>query len=600
MTIISSLLPYLQFRRPSLRRQSAFTPLYHAINDFIKRIYKYHIDQYITVLETNAVTYSQYTKNKFSFDVEDEIGKIRPTVKIIMDALLESNWQHLVSGKTPSSLLQNAELQKTLNNTILGLTLKSWLEQPLQELYEHLVNDCRNLLPHIIPPPFVKDIKRLIKRLPEYLTQSDTLEGFLELVYKYIHYLPFKDSLRQYIHKQIYLQKDIEPDLYYSRLRSLFVLPSSLLQCIREELRCQQVLDDLEFKLHLHKQKKYKDTASKSQTYKFDYNAYKQAKFELEKAEDRTAKLVKWYECWDKVAKRRGAYEKTMIGTKRKVHNVHKQIRKLIGKKEYNAEQLEAITKLNEARQYKLSKDPIYSLNYEARKKIDDVSIMMFSPLQIIFAILSPLHVFHKEWTNELEFVALTHHLQMLNLFPAALAHIPNDSKDFRYVRHIRGIPFTDIDVVKNQQQCMKETNDYREVWCKLAIGLKDQMYPQEILLEEKNCYDPKMLYIAQKHAERAYKQVEADAAEHLKTHHSHKKHRKKHHTSKHHTSSSSCIKSVPKTSTSSRQSTSSHKHSSSSHKHSSSSHKHRSSSHKHRSSSHKHRSSSPRQKSSV
>jgi len=561
MTVISGLLPYLQFRRPSLRRHSAFIPLYHAIDDFIKRVYKYQIDQYITVLETNATTYSHLTKNKFSFDVEEEIGKIRPAVKVIVHALMESNWQHIVSGKTPSRFLQNAELQQTLNNTILGLTLKSWLEKPLQELYEHLVHDSRNLLPHIIPPPFVKDIKRLIAQLPDFLTKSDTLEGFLELVYKYIYYLPFKDTLRQYIHKQIYLQKDIEPDLYYSRLRSLFVLPSSLLQCIREELRCQQILDDLETQKHLRKTK----NTSKTHSNHFDHHAYKQAKVALDKAEARTAKLVNWYECWDKVAKRRGAYEKTMIGVKRKVHEVHRQIRKLIGKKEYNAEQVEAIMKLNEANQNKLSKDPTYSLNYEARQKIDDVSILKFSPLQILFAILSPFHVYHKEWTHELEFVSLTHHLQMLNLFPAAAEHIPNDTKDYRYVRHIRSIPFTDIDVVKNQQQCMKNTNDYREEWCKLAIGLKDPMYPQEILLEEKNCYNPKMLSTARKHAARAYKHVEAEAAEHLKKHHSQKKHHKKHQTSKRHTSEGAHITSVRKSSKRSRQSTSSHRHKSSS-----------------------------------
>jgi len=362
-----------------------------------------------------------------------------------------------------------------------------------------------------------------------------------------------------------------------------------LLQCIREELRCQQMLDDLETQKHLHKKH-----TSKVQKQTFDHHAYKQATIELEKAEERTARLVSWYECWDRVAKRRGAYEKTMIGTKRKVHEAHRQVRKLLGKTEYNEEQRAALIKLNEANQYKLSKNPIYSLNYDARKKIDDVSVFTFSPLQIIFAILSPFHVYHKEWTSELEFVTLTHHLQMLNFFPAAAAHIPNHPKDFSYVRHIRSVPFTDTDAVKNQQQCMKDTNDYREEWCKLAIGLKDPLYPQEKLLKEKQCYDPKMLATARKHAARAYKHIEAEAAEHLKKHHSHK-----HHSSKQRTSTSSRVTSSRKSSVSSRKKSSSHRHKSSSHRHKSSSHRHKSSSHRHKSSSHRHKSSSHRHKSS-
>ena len=83
-------------------------------------------------------------------------------------------------------------------------------------------------------------------KLPEFLAACETLDECLTKVYNYVSYLPFKDDLHNYIHDQIYSQKDVEPDLYYTQVRQFVILPPSLVGCIREELRCQALLDAAE------------------------------------------------------------------------------------------------------------------------------------------------------------------------------------------------------------------------------------------------------------------------------------------------------------------------------------------------------------------
>ena len=518
--VLDHLLPKLQFRRPALRRQSALVPFHRILDDYIRRVYVYQVEGYLTLVEQFAVQVAPYTKDKFPFDVQEELFKLRPVATTIFDALYDFTWEHIVSGHLPSDLLRDHRIQALMRDTIMGLPIKAWLEWTIEQLFTHLVQSSRNLLPKRIPngKGFTKDIHRLLCKLPEFLAACETLDECLTKVYNYVSYLPFKDVLHNYIHDQIYSQKDVEPDLYYTQVRQFVILPPSLVGCIREELRCQALLDAAEARRRTAKHRRSASrarstrTARASQRHTADRASVRRARAALDEAEARTAKLVPWYEACEEVAKKRIAYQRTLIGAKDIVHKSGRRLRKLIGQEQYTAPQRTARRHLKEAIGRQARRDPSRALPYNDRRQAKQVSLFRFSLLEIIFAVVSPFHAYHRDWNGRPEFVALTHHLHMLNLLPPLAVHIPVSPTDFRYVRHVRGVPFTDADTKTNQQTCMREASNYREAVCNLAIGMNNPLYPRELLLKAKHCYDPAMLARAKKNAARSYRRVEREA----------------------------------------------------------------------------------------
>lgn len=524
--VLHNLLPNLQFRRPALRRHSAIVPFHRILDDYIRRIYIHQLEGYLTLIEHIAAKAGPQAKGKFPFDLHEELFKIRPMVLKVFDTVYDYTWEHIVSGHKPRNFIHDERVQAMMRETIMGLPVKAWLEWTIQQLFTHIIHSTENLLPKHIPNAngFTKDIHRLLCKLPEFLAASDTLDECLKKVYDYLSYLPIKEFLHDYIHKSIYSIKDVEPDLYYTQMRQFVILPPSLVSCIREELRCQSILDNAIVRRRKAKQQRTKSRTAKGGTRMSSHSkkshplvgvreAVRKARMALNEAEDRTAKLVDWYEASDEVAKKRIAFQRTLVGTHGIVNKTSRRLKRFLGQDTDSMQQKTARRRLKEALGRQARRDPSRALPYNDRRLAKQVSLFQFSLLEIVFALISPFHVYHREWNGRPEFVALTHHLHMLNLLPPLAIHIPVSPTDFRYVRHIRGIPFTDIDTKTNQQMCMREGNAYREAVCDLAMSMNNPLYPRELILKSKHCYDRAMLARVKKNAAKSYRRVEREAA---------------------------------------------------------------------------------------
>lgn len=519
---MSTVVSDVQFRRPALRRQSVLVPLYKTLDDYLHRLCRYQINEYIVLLETLGAQIAPYTTNMFAFDIQEEIGKVRTVANTVFEVLYDYTWDHIVSGKASDDILRNQRIQSLLLNTVMGLPIQSWLEWTLQQVYSHIIQESKNIIPYALLKYSVEGtLKSLLRQCPTFLLQAETLSDFMQELLKK---LPGNTMLYNELHKIVYGIKTIDPDVVYTQVRQLIILPPTLIACIREELVCQEAFDTLEYKLRKTKQDSRKSESRKSRrsqrrgssrTQSNPRHALRAARQAMYEAEQRTAKLVKWYDVGEEVAKKRLAYQKTLVGKQSVLHNTKRRIRNFLHIPVNTDAQQNARHQLKKALDVQARYDPSLSLQHTQKRNAQPVSLLNCSLLEIIFAILSPFHIYHKKWTGKPEFVALTHHLHMLNLLPALGKYIPKHSTDFRYVQHVRGVPFTDMDTKKNQQECMRDTEQNHELWCNIALGMdkKNPTLPRDVLLKEKHCYDPTMIARAKKKAAKFYRRIEREEA---------------------------------------------------------------------------------------
>ena len=311
---MSTVLSDVQFRRPALQRQSVLVPLYKTLDDYLHRLFRYQINEYIVMLETFGAEVGPYTTNMFAFDIQDEIGKVRSAADTIFEVLYDYTWDHIVSGKASDDFLRNQRIQSIMRNTVMGLPVQAWLEWTLQQVYSHIIQESENLIPYTLLKYAVEDtLKSLLRQCPMFLLQAETLSDFMQELLKK---LPVNTMLYNELHKIVYGIKTIDPDLVYTQVRQLIILPPTLIACIREELVCQEALDTLEYKLRKKKQdcrmsrrsvthKSSTQRRGSSRTQSNSRHALRAARQAMYEAEQRTAKLVKWYSVGEEVAKKR-------------------------------------------------------------------------------------------------------------------------------------------------------------------------------------------------------------------------------------------------------------------------------------------------------
>ena len=527
-TVLNNILPHLQFRRPALQRQSVLLPFHRIIHECIRRGIAIEVEPGLAQLELVAAQIGPHTKGLFPFNVESELMKVRPFVNIFVEVLHDQVWDHFMSGYSSKDFLRDPRIQSILDDSLMGLPLHDWLQWSMNDLFEHFVKVSQNILPAIIPQHFTKQLKTIAKRLPGFLKTSETLDTFLKNVYSHYKHLPIKHTLHSYIHDKLYSIPGIEPEVMYAQVRQLLILPPNLVACIREELICQEKFDRLNYALHqqnsirrqrskrfrvdLRKVSKHKRASRSSPSIKAQTRALEEAKKRLYAAEKQTAKLVHWYELGDQVAQQQHIYQKTFSGHHGIYGKTKRMVRQLVGEKAYTEEQREAYTNLKRVIAKQTETDPSMSLHHVDKNSTNPVTLLDYSLLQLIFAMLSPFHIYHDEWTGKPGFVAIIHHLNMLNVLPILARHIPESHHDHRYERHVRGIPLAKLDTKANREKYKRFANLKRELWCNIGIGLDDPVYPQDMILEEKQCYDPNVLYRTKKRTVKAYKKVEAQS----------------------------------------------------------------------------------------
>ena len=518
-SVLQNLLPNLQFRRPALRRQSALVPLHRALDDYIRRMFEQVVDGYIVLIETFGAQVGPYTTNMFIFDVPEELAKVRPAAKTVLEVLYDYTWGHIISGNASDDFLRDRRIQAILRETIMGLPIKAWLEWTLLELYSHIVKESKNLIPNALLKYAVEGtLKSLLRQCPTFLLQAETLSDFMQELLKK---MPGNTVLYNELHKMVYGVTVVDPEVFYTHIRQLLIMPPALMACIKEELACQEALDTLEYSIRQEKQTRRatKRTTTRqsslrrrgSSTRLDQRRALCEARQAVSDAEDRTAKLVKWYEVSEEVAKKCLAYQKTLMGEQDVLQKTNRVMRKWLRAPVYTDAQRNARRRLKEALGVQARCDPSRTLRHTKTRTIKPVSLFEQSLLKILLAALSPFHIYHTKWTGEPEFVALTHHLHMLNFLPTLAVYIPKNPTDYRYVRHVRGVPFTDSNTKKNQQLCMRNAKLNHEAWCSVAIGMNNPMYPRDILLKEKHCDSPAMLARAKKSAAKSYRRIERE-----------------------------------------------------------------------------------------
>ena len=108
------------------------------------------------------------------------------------------------------------------------------------------------------------------------------------------------------------------------------------------------------------------------------------------------------------------------------------------------------------------------------------ISVFKFSVLQHLAAIIAPLHISHEKWHNYIPFIALTYHLQTLDLL-VPLSHIPHVRDDGYECRRVKKFP--GLGHLDRQQECVKRGNTFRELMCIVFYKLvRLAKYPHSIV----------------------------------------------------------------------------------------------------------------------
>ena len=127
------------------------------------------------------------------------------------------------------------------------------------------------------------------------------------------------------------------------------------------------------------------------------------------------------------------------------------------------------------------------------------LTVLQFTPLQLLCAYLTPLHLHCEGWSDQLTLVAMMYHMQTLDLLPS-LTSIGSGSlaTNESFCTHVKDLPIastlssaTKSLLTNRQSKCTTRSTQLHDDYCSTVSSLRKEMYPVTTLLETKGCAKP-------------------------------------------------------------------------------------------------------------
>jgi hypothetical protein len=430
-------------------------------------------------------------KKYFQTPLDAELNTVLSAVDQLFHIVGDYLYDIAIAGKPDVQwILADERLIDVLNKPLFGKSIDYWLRTPLLQLAEHIVDQTVFVHGHTkVANNFIHHRIKLVLKSFSSSNSADELVKLLQEADLKTALFPVRQLLTRFT-RDLWLERD----LYYEAIRSVIVIPHELVLCVHNELHAQRTFDR-ERRL-FHKQEmqrifgKYRttsmaggyDTLSTDATTmatdalpKEDTNvnpigqtAYEKAKIDLEKAESKTAELVEWYDTSAKLAQHQKHKKHTDYATSfgRGFFKKRKQTTEQIG-----AHQAETERRAILDNKFHGSSD---------NRTHPPLTILDFTVLQLGCAVMSPLHIYHNEWSGTERFVALQHHLHMLDVL------MPCVHNDNSYCRHLKSIPV--FNLTDGQNKCTRRNKGLRERTCRNSYTLNPNILPRNTIIQLYNC----------------------------------------------------------------------------------------------------------------
>lgn len=118
------------------------------------------------------------------------------------------------------------------------------------------------------------------------------------------------------------------------------------------------------------------------------------------------------------------------------------------------------------------------------------LSMLQFSPMQLLCAYLTPVHLHYEGWSDQLTIVAMMYHLQTLDVLPS-LVHLGSNS----YCSHVKNIPIpktlsssVQSFLTNRHEKCVSQSKQLLDDYCTTVESLREEAYPVQTLLKTKKC----------------------------------------------------------------------------------------------------------------
>ena len=520
---------HLTMRRPQLRRLSVFAPLHKPFREFVDQHYHTVRAMLHGLLHEHAPLLQEVGSKYFKMALVTEVRTLLDVLDACYDAMTDAVYDALLSGD-PQQTAAMRHVHQLLQQSFMGRSVHHWLHVPLLTLVDHCIDQ-------LVPAPDVLGmnprIRRYIKAAVRLVPACGTVDELLQRIGDTDWLLSSVAQPTDRIRKKL-ANAWHKRDVYYEALRSVLVIPHELVTCVRVEVAAQQRVDTCADAIHLLRARQARATrnsstrkanggkrhnssirrsrkASSKASRKATTLAYqpptplqaherqklhqlqldhKRALHDLHRAEDTSATLVKWYRASARVARARteqsaaNTYQPSML--KRLWHKLRKTTPKP------TAAQIQAADKVNAAKKKHAERTPQHAAftstarDTQHAKTTPPSMLLDFSPVHIVCAALSPLHVYHREFSGTLPFAALTYHLQTLDAL-VPVAYVPKTPDDDRYCRHVKDVPA--FGLTDRQQACMRRSRSVRNKYCSVVYTLDDEeVFPRKTLMRIRGC----------------------------------------------------------------------------------------------------------------
>ena len=491
MTVLDDFIRNIVIRRPALQRWSVASGMLPALHDFMQMHhtkYKQWCNSELPKIREHLRAINKHFRTPLEKELDAVLGVIDKMFLVVGDYLYDI----VVSGKPAVQwVLSDERVIQVLNTPLFGKAIDYWMRVPFMHLVEHIVDQTVLIQTHKkISNSFIHHRIKLVLKSFASSSSADELVKLLQEADVKTALFPVQKILNR-VASDSWLKRDI----YYEALRSLIVIPHELVLCVHNELQAQKNFDREQRLYHTRRMQQMvggvvstappAETPTTSPTptdppapvaspnTKKEVDPYEKAKQELEKAEAKTAELVKWYETSAEMAKHQQ-------------HQRHADYATSFGKfrrRKLTEEQKNAKQSVNDLHAMLQEKFHVSSNN----KTHPPLTVLDFTPLQVICAFVSPLHIYHTEWSGTEKFVALLHHLHTLDaVFPNT--HIMFSKTDNSFCRHLKTVPV--FNITATQEKCMQRSQQNRENVCGIFYTTNPQILPRDTLIQLKQCND--------------------------------------------------------------------------------------------------------------
>ena len=519
MTALDDVFRNIVIRRPPLQRWSIFDQTLPVLQEFIALYYSKYKEWCRVSLPKVKETLKELDKY-FDVALNKELNVILGCIETLFKIASDYLYDVLISGKpNVETLFQDSRVVLLLNKSILGLSLDHWMKLPLFKLIEHVIDHTVFIHTHKkVTNSFIHHRLKLVVRSFASSRSADDLIKLMQESDVMSTLVPLKKIMTRFA-TNYWLERDV----YFELAQSVLVIPQELILCVNNELHAQKQFDREQrasfnknmnqlfaVSEHGHKSKHTRKNlgGTSSSDSKCDSSAtetaaeesnrkkttfasssenhiivseldasdsYITAKQKLLEAENLTARLVEWYKTSGELANHQ----------KQKKHADHATSFARFNRRPLTDEQQRATDEVKSLRnelhnKFKMSV-PTTTTDNPA------LTLMDFSTLEIVCACLSPLHIYHKQWSGTERFVALTHHLHMFDVL-VTRAHSMTPTMASRYCRHLKDIPL--LSIHHSAGKCELRNNLNCENVCGAVYGLNDEWFPQKTLIRLRQCGD--------------------------------------------------------------------------------------------------------------